>query len=473
MSLFHRRSIQKMLNHCSHFLSKRQLESFVEKLNLENKESLISQWELGVLYALNSSGIIEHETDFKKRPDIRWIARNLSCEFIADIRTLSDEGYEAENPREFYRHELGRQIRAIGGLDTSFFRDEPNYKMDGEDYSDRRVKLLYPPVNEYRRLFNQDFLDFVQRIKTNRPLNDSIRLQGKDFDVTIIYQVQNGKYRIGGGNVSYTIPFSLKRNPIYRALQEKREQLKGAKYSGIKGIILTDGGCHALSTKFSNYTGQTYSDERIILKFLKGTKTISFVMTIYCTRDQKLYNPMEPLKIKAKLFTNAHARVPLPEICKNALLEIPRYMPIPKLNGNNAARHLKSGRDNHEKAWYEGTKIESSTLMTKVFISSRSLADLLAQRITPEKFSEINNLNSPKGNLFNLWLTQGFGISHASFEKKEDRDDDHIVLTYEPDFSLKKYEVPKQRMRRLFFRLWQKTKYFPREVMNKPFKAKK
>jgi len=472
MSLFYRRFIQQMLNHCSTFLSREQLEVFVEQLNQENKKSLETQWELAVLYTLSSSGIIEHETDYKKRPDVRWIARDLSCEFIADVRTVSDEGYEKENPREFYREELVRQVEKFGGLDPSFFRDEPSHKMEGEIFSNRRVKLLYPPVNEYKRLFNRDFLNFLKKIKDNKPEHDSIRLTGEDFDVTIAYWKQKGSTRIGGGNISYTTPYSLERNPIYRALEKKYDQLKKADYQGIKGIILTDGNCHALSTRFKGYTGETYTDEQIIWGFLKDTKSISFIVTIFAKREQVALVPFsrpfsEPLQIKAKLFENANADFPLQASCRRALLEIPVYFPETKLDAYNAARHLRKGWDSLEKGWYEGTRIETSNTMNKIFFSSRSLAELLAQRITPEKFCQINNLNTPKGNFFDLWLKQGMGISSISFDKNPDGDDDTVVITYEPDFAMKKFEVPKQGIRHFLLKLWQKSKYFPKGKLKK------
>ncbi len=459
MSLFYRRSIQEMLSHCSYFLSKEQLETLVKNLNLENEKSLHAQWELAVLYALSASGLMEHEPDYKRKPDIRWTSRNSLHEFIADVRTVSDEGYEKENPREFYRRELYRQTKKAG-LDPSFFRDEPGHAMEGNNFRDRKVKLLYPPVNEYKRLFNADFFNFIQRIKNNQPGYDEIRLQGGNFDVKVIYQVQQGSIRIGGGNISYTVPYSATRNPVFHALKDKANQLKRAEYQGVKGVILTDGGCQMLNNGFRSPTGETYTDEDIILRFLKGRKSISFVMTIFTKRENHLYSQLEPLRIRAKLFANPDADFLLPNTCKNALMEMPRFIPEPKLNGDNAARHLKQGWDGPEKGWYGGTKITSGSFMNKIYISSRSLAELLSQQISLEKFCEINNLNGDQGNILNLWLNQGLGISNVAFERHENQDDDHVVLTYEPDFSLKKYEMPKHGLRRLIYNLWQKLNYF-------------
>ncbi len=434
-----------MLNHCSCFLSKEQLKALVKQLNLENEKSLHAQWELAVLYALSASGLMEHEPDYNRKPDIRWTSRNSLHEFIADVRTLSDEGYEKENPREFYRQELYRQTKKAG-LDPSFFRDEPSHAMKGSNFRDRKVKLLYPPVNEYKRLFNSDFFNFIQRIKDNQPGYDEIRLHGDDFDVKVIYQVQQGSIRIGGGNISYTVPYSVTRNPVFHALKDKANQLKKAEYQGVKGIILTDGGCSILTNTLNGPTA--YTDEDIILRFLKGRKSISFVMTIFAKRENCLYRQLEPLRIKAKLFANSDADFLLPDTCKNALLEMPRFIPEPKLNGDNAARHLKKG-------WDGGTRITSGHFMNKIYVSSRSLAELLSQQISLEKFCEINNLNGDKGNILNLWLNQGLSISNVAFEKHEDQDDDHVVLTYQPDFSLKKYETPKQGLRHKIYKLWQ------------------
>ena len=70
----------------------------------------------------------------------------------------------------------------------------------------------------------------------------------------------------------------------------------------------------------------------------------------------------------------------------------------------------------------------------KARISSRSLLDLLAGRITPTQFAHNNGLKPNEPNIFQHWLNMGLTIQGAEFETKApDEDDDFLVLTFSDD----------------------------------------
>ncbi len=71
-----------------------------------------------------------------------------------------------------------------------------------------------------------------------------------------------------------------------------------------------------------------------------------------------------------------------------------------------------------------------------VRISARALLDLLAGRITHERFCELTGFD-PGENLFGKLLARGNTISGMRIDPKGlDNDDDAIVFEFEPDASV-------------------------------------
>ncbi|MEQ9566005.1 MAG: hypothetical protein RLN85_09360, partial [Pseudomonadales bacterium] len=109
---------------------------------------------------------------------------------------------------------------------------------------------------------------------------------------------QAGLNGYGGGNPSYTVYYSLTKNPIYRALQEKAAQLRRTKFEGPLGILLADGGCRALSGNWPRTAGEVYSDEQVISRFFQNTQSISFVITIYVETPTRAFGGFGPPTIR-------------------------------------------------------------------------------------------------------------------------------------------------------------------------------
>ncbi len=433
-----------MLHQCADFLSLRQLEDIVIKLNREDEVSLHSQWELAIIYALSRNADIEVEPDLGKKPDVLWRSKNTGDTFIADVRTVSDEGLEKENPREFYRLELCNQAKKRG-FGRGHFSDRPEYEMVGS-YGDSKVRLKYPPKNEYKKLFNSDFHKFIDWVKENNPDRAEKRLQGDGFDVTIYYQQNIYGMPQGGGNLAYTCYYSLQNNPILNALKKKADQLKKANFEGVKGIFLADGGCRELTSGISSSTGETYSDEQVIQYFLNNSSSISFVVTLFAKREAMgIFDHLKPLNINGKIFLNPKANFPLQEEGLSALNLIPKIMPEPKLDGSNAANHLRNGWDGPQKVWHTSSTMRSEHFMQTIEFSSKSLLEYLAGKITKEEFVETHNFKMANGDFFESMLKGGYTITQANLQRLNDEDDDKIIFTFEPDVSGRPFESPKDK----------------------------
>ncbi len=446
MSLFYRRATQRMLEECSSILTERQLQDFVARLNRENEGSLHVQWEIALLYAVSRENIAECEPDLGRRPDIRWTSRCSGNSFIADVRTISDEGLEKSNPRWFYRNELAKQVKKEG-FSEGHFSDRPAHEMIGR-HGNQKVRLKYPPKNESHRLFNKDFHEFLDWIKKDNPEHAERRLKGADFDVTIYYQKNVNAIPAGGGNISYTVYYSEENNPIFNALKSKALQLKNAKFEGVRGIILSDGGCNQLTSQMQDPANRTYNDHHVIQNFLGKNSSISFVMTIFARREHgDIFIPFCPLKIHGKIFVNPQAKHPVTDEIKNALERSLQYIPQPKLDGWNAANHLRNGLDGPQKGWYAGAKMETNAHAGsyKIKISSRALLELLAGRMSLQTFMREHNINFGHDNFYDAMLSGGHTIQKSSLEHLEDQDDDLIEFVFTPDFSAKAFEVPQSK----------------------------
>src|ERR1051326_5857290 len=102
MAIFNRRIIQRLIYENAEFLPRRQVKKNVDELNrMHVTQTLTPEWELVLINALSKVGRVQHEQSFggSTRPDIFFeCASNPTVQFVADIRTVSDKGFEDANP---------------------------------------------------------------------------------------------------------------------------------------------------------------------------------------------------------------------------------------------------------------------------------------------------------------------------------------------------------------------------------------
>ena len=112
MAIFSRRTIQRLINENAAFLTRKQLRSHVDRLNDGN---LAAEWEVVLLNVFRKLGNVAHEQDFKgKKPDLHFTSDNHALDFLADIKTVSDEGIELKNPQRQLNDRLHDEIAKHG-----------------------------------------------------------------------------------------------------------------------------------------------------------------------------------------------------------------------------------------------------------------------------------------------------------------------------------------------------------------------
>lgn len=437
-----------MLENCSNFLTEKQTQDFVRKLNYANPITLYAEWELAILYGLNHLGKVKHEPKIGgSKPDIHWTLPKPNGFWpfnkrviLAEITSVTDIGLEKENPREYYSEELGRRVKAKGFNPICFY-DYPEGELIGP-FGKQKMKLKYPKVFEAERLFNKNFYNFLDEIKINSLPTHQIRLGGpkQDIDVSIFYNSKS-KYG-GGGNPAYTVYYSKAKNPIINCLKEKHKQLKKTRFKGPMGIFLTDGGCNAIQSDFKDFTGRTHSEEDVVWDFLRKTTSVSFVMTLFVKWPLHPFTGFSKKTFQGKIFRNPKAKYQLTSDDYEKLSNLHQYFPKPKLTALNASRRLTSGWETPDKSNYTSTMVRHMKNDDLEFsFSARAFLDMLAGKLSQKEFIEMHNTSNTGSNIFRKILENGNIIKNAKI-KRLDEDDDNLILVFGPDVSAGPYSVP-------------------------------
>src|SRR5271157_2256407 len=102
MAIFSRRTLQRLVDENSRFLSASQIKSHIRRLNSKHPNDCLSaEWEIALLNAFGRLGAVQHEPNLggRCRPDIKFThSEDVKATFIADVATVSDVGLDAQNP---------------------------------------------------------------------------------------------------------------------------------------------------------------------------------------------------------------------------------------------------------------------------------------------------------------------------------------------------------------------------------------
>lgn len=450
--MFSRRYIQKLVGHVAGTMTPSKLESLVDRLNRTDRAALEATWELIWLASLAAEGVVRHEPILPgatRFPDIHFL--NPELEFIADVATVSDAGYERDNPVELLQRELEKLYAkhapgggfSLCGLESE--RDGP--------YRNHKVKLVLPDLADIPRFVRASFTAFVQAVGA-APDQKAVHQASMPCGgvIQVDYNPARRPYIHGAGHLCFDVPYSLTRNPVANALKAKKRQLAEANFAGLKGVILCDGGCSMLSSTL--YSATAYTVEQIVGDFLRQNSSVSFVLTVgVTTRHQRLGQPRWSYPLKLELYCQraldaAHVQR-LEKVVNSAASQIPSVHRTP----TNALVHLTHGSpppsrfSNHFGDWKfsEGNPMQK----TEITISARTLTALLGGELEETEFRKLHcietNNGSPSIELFQRVLNEGRQLVAVRLEPMPGEDDDSVVFSFGPtDPSKVKFKVPDQ-----------------------------
>jgi len=415
--VFSRRTIQTLFDGLSSHLSAADVAELVRRLNTP-RARLAATWEIAVCYGLSRVGNISFQVPLTsgKKPDVAFSIPDM-ISFVADVTTLSDDGYQNIDA---FSDDLVSVIRQAGH-DPNKFHTEIESERIGS-----KVKLLIPEPSERMQMLRTHLVPFFREIKEGGHDKLSRTFSEPDLRITVSYD-RHQRY-MSSNFRSYNQARSVDQNPLRRRLAIKASQLKGVE--GLAGIIVCDGGCSLLSGAGRDM--DAFSADDIIRKFLRSSTSIDFVYTITARRGYAL---RADCSFEGQGWTRDPTAKPLVESIMRSMLA---NLPPPIFDAKNAAiqaeqKTLDFGSRADFSFAINGEKIMS------VSISARRLLEILAGKHSPSDIDTICGKPIEPDipgfpNPFSTALAKGQLIKEIQIEPIGGKDDDHITIIFgEPD----------------------------------------
>lgn len=430
MAIVSRRTLQRLLHENAKVLTPAQTGRHVQTLNGGGAPALAAECEILVINGLGRLGLIEHEPRLagRSRPDVLFrLLAAPDYALIADITTVSDAGTYDENPLEEFSQEFGHLL-VTNGLTASGFVVHVEGSLSGAS-GRQKMRLDLPPKGaDLRRVVRRDLGPFVRSVREDpsRPRRTALSA----YDVKISYRP--GQYGMTAGYPTFTVPYSLDKNPLMNALKSKAEQLRRTDFDGVRGVFVCDGDCAAASAISQTLHGcaATFTPDQIVRAFLGRRTSMSFVWMVTVTEPLPPY-PRKPRRFEAKLFLNPKAKNPCSADQVAALQRLVTVMPSPARIPANALRFLRSKTPLPDSSYnsFDGGVTMSSK---EIRLSSRTLVRLLAGRISIDEFLRNNHLAETEHAIpfFENQVKAGRMLVSARVERVPESDDDWVVLEF-------------------------------------------
>ncbi len=433
MAIFSRRTLQRLIDENSSFLSRKQTKKHADGLNKANAESLGYEWEIVLLNVFHKLGHVRHEPPMGKRPDIDFTSRSdMSQGFIADIVTVSDRGVDDRYPIQEF-HIRFSDIVYKRGLRNGSFGIFVGAEVDNKTWPRPNPRLKLPHRERLETdVFNGAFYDFLEAIARDPHTKREhvITQTAPPIDIRITYDPE--QTRSARGWPAYNELKSLVRNTVYSRLEEKAEKLRRADYKGPRAIIVCDGGYAHLNA--TRYFYEDHIDD-VFKYFLKEHPEISFILTFAI--QQTISNPERTTVAtlyKGQPFADVGSEI------EKAIEEMELYFPESEQTATNAGHQLKSKWKDKGLSFTGGWTVAEE----EIKISARGLLELLSGEITQERFFKLHSWEV-LANPFHAQLAQGRLITGITIEKGvvSERDDDWAVVRFgEPDPAISPFRVP-------------------------------
>ncbi len=372
-----------------------------------------------------------------RRPDAHTesLVPGRSC--AIEIAAPSNNRISGEDVMDRITRKIGEcadlAIRGVGKYLYFTFGEESGYS-DGS-YARRRLAPKAFDVPIWMSVAIKEW------IKSGKSESEAIRFVDDGLDV----QIERKSYKqTRYHNFHSSIPsevHSLENNPLYELLCRKKGQLKAAAQGTYRMLFVADVGSTLLnrlgSSQEIDYTGRRVSGREIISHFMvRNCKHIDAVVVFSPRREWSSFASLGPFGQKsrrweASFFGSAALANP-----PQAIDDLLGKLPDPHYEGYQARSLFRQGSFSPSAhGQYLGMTIESKKGGDmRVKFPARMLLDLLAGRMTEERFRLQLEGSPGSTNLFKRWLDMGLTISGAEMAPREiDEDDDHMILYFSDD----------------------------------------
>lgn len=443
MPVFARRRLQAMLDDLSPAFTGTNDRQLVRRLNSKRLDQVLpAEMELALIWAMAQLGDLEVEPESqsgRKRPDAFSTALIPGKLCAIEIAAPEDNAISGEADMDQIAREIGEcadQVRkGLGSYLYFTFSEESGY-INGEYVRKRLAPANYSVSDRARHA--------IQSWAASDELN-AMPLQLRDDGLAV--QVERKAYKqTRFHNCHSTMPpetHSLEDNPLFELLDRKRRQLRDVESGAIRMIFLADAGSTLLRRigRFgeADHTQRRKSGSAIIGHFLSRRRASVEAVVVFSPFKEhspfpRLPDPLgrPPRRWNVTFFGTE--QLPNPP---SALEKVAAALPAPHYEGYQARSLFRQGAFSPaSKGQYLGMTVRSNDGEGKfqVEFPARMLLDLLAGRLSEERFRQQLAGRSGSENLFKHWLDQGLTISGVEMLPRDpDEDDDHIVLHFTDD----------------------------------------
>jgi hypothetical protein len=413
------------------------------RLNRNNFQSLDTEWEVAVLNAFGKLGIVQHEPQLggSTTPDVFFTSPyDDSLTFVADVRCVSDDGFEKNTPVKAFEIELQERIRKAGipgGFHVSL----------GMRMANGRSFVALPKRGEFhKRIFNYAFKRFLNQVAANLEGPRTFEINDEQVEIKLAYDPARRGY-FGSNFPLYNLVRSKDNNPVFNALKEKVPQLKKTGYHGIKGVILCNGGTDMFSNTPHSGWQKFYTAEEAAWDFLRQYSSIDFVMLLSAewTKKRTSFDEGSWRHIETSLLLSDFNERVIPGPILEALINLKSQFPEPENTSSGARETIRNGFDPTEFQPLTGGMVDGK----HISVSANGVLALLAGYITPEQFWEKLGQKPPipgeePNNMFARRIQNHERIARITITDRAS-DDSDLVFEFEHDPGTSPFRVPPEK----------------------------
>lgn len=446
MAIFSRRTIQRMINENAAFLTKKQLDIHVSKLNREDFQSIDTEWEVAVLNAFSKLGNVAHEPTLEGTAQLDLLfTHDDGSSFLADITSVSDEGFEKQTSVKAFFVELQQRLRKAGLLYKGWVLlvgSHPTTKFRAQ-----RKPALPPRAEFAKEIFNANFREFLRRIKKHPEQSWIYKVITEKTAISLTYDPQSTNFM--SQMPIYNPAMEKDQNPVFNALRMKAKQVKKVAYEGFRGIIICDGGSDMVNSRSHSAFEFNYNAVDAAQEFLRQNQSVDFVLMLSSTWiDKGRYGSLlgeQTRKVQVSIIGNRKFSN-LPASLRESLEALEQHFPEPINTASGARETIRYGYDPKALRPLAGGIGWSHN---EISISASAVLALLAGRITQEElfkaldFRPWSEKTHATRNLFEYVLSQNMRVVEIQIEDTK-YDDSTLIFKFDgPDPAMSPYTNPK------------------------------
>lgn len=435
-----------MINENASFLTKEQLGQHVSKLNREDFQSFDTEWEVAVLNAFSKLGNVVHEPSLEGSALLDLLFTHADgSSFLADITSVSDEGFEEKTSVKAFYVELQERLKKAGLLFKGWVLNVGEHPVK---YGERRKPALPPRAEFAKEIFNANFKEFLRQVKEHPEQDRTYSVRTEKTAVSLTY----APHRTGFMShlPVFNSAMTKDQNPVFNALRKKAKQLKKVSYEGFRGIIVCDGGSDMVHSQPHGAFEFNYNAVDAAKDFLRQNQSIDFVLMISSVWiDKGRYSFTRPgeavRKVQVTVIRNKNFDS-LPASLRESLEKLEQYFPEPVNTPSGARETIRHGYDPKALRPLAGGIGWSHN---EIRIRASAVLALLAGRITQEElfkslgFKPWDNRSHATRNLFEYVLSESKRLLEIQIEDTK-YDDSTLIFKFDgPDPATSPYINPK------------------------------